>query len=179
MAALLMVLWAGVLVVLFIAVLTAPRWCLRSLARHRLWELRDKLMDDVLDRRLDRDDKQVVHLLGRIENAISHVTNMTLLELLVFARLYDRSGLEVPAATEYRADLLRRREDRFRYLLMSSLFLGSWIGIGLTSLSYLRLRLQRGSRGVKRAAVERAAGTWLGRRTSRGAFLASNCHSPA
>jgi len=170
---------AGVFVGLFFAVLGVPRWCFRSLARHRLWELRDRLVDDVLDRRLDADDEQVVALRERIENAIGHVTKMTAIEMLMFSRLYDRSGLAVPDRTRSKDPLLRQHEDRFRFLLTSPLILGSWIGVLATTMSFLFVRGRSGTPlGAKKAAVETAGQTRLGRYTIRAALQATNCTWP-
>lgn len=188
MAVLVIIVWAGVVVALFVGLLTAPRWCFRSLARHRLWALRDRLVDDVLADRLPGDNNQVADLRRQLEVAILHVTKMRLIDVFVFGLLHDRrpsvSGHDGSGhsskLTDHEEERLRKHQDRFHFLLLSSLLLGSWVGLALAG-AYLVSRLgpAGGKRRSWRQAVERASRTRFGRRTARGAFLASSCYSPA
>src|SRR5580692_11310833 len=75
-----------VLVGLWAACMLGPRWFARSLHRHRMWRLRDDLVDDVIAGRLPRDHDAVRHLLSRMEDTLRLGPNVTLSDVLIFHR---------------------------------------------------------------------------------------------
>jgi hypothetical protein len=65
--------WLGVFV-------CAPRM-LKSMSRHKLWQLRDEIVDAIIEGRVERSEAIAV-LLGRIETAIQHAEKLSLWRLM-------------------------------------------------------------------------------------------------
>lgn len=173
---------SAVLVALFVALWAAPRWCFRSLARYRLWELRDSVVDDILDGKLPADDEAVVKLRRDIDRALKYVTKMSLLDVLLIQQIVgvahtasERPSLD--AMNDRQRNRIERHRERLGLALFASLLLGSWLGVAVGAWSFLKAGLSGEGRGTLREAAEVASKSWLGRRTVEGATKATNCPS--
>lgn len=178
MGALLIILWAAVLVMLSLALVTAPRWCFRSRARHRLWVLRDSLVDEVLSGTLPA-APAVLSLQRDIEVAIECVTKMRLLDVEVFRRLlrgvsneartaFGRSPRDRDGLGEADVSRLQVYEARLWVLVLGSLLVGSWFGVAIIGRAYLAAAV-RGSRSGVGDAVQKASETRLGKEFKKAA----------
>lgn len=176
--------WAAVLVALWVALVTSPRWFFRSLGRHRLWELHDSLNDDIREGFLPQ-HPAVLGLRRKVGVAISDVTKMRLLDALIFRRL--RAGLSPEAIAlldaepsdeglgEKERQRLREHEHRFELLLMASLLLGSWTGLAIILERYVQESVRSRGRVSPMRIVESVAESALGRKTREGAEEATHC----
>lgn len=125
----------------YLVVLTLPKWFARSLHGHRIWRLRDAVVDDVLDGNLPRDHQAVQHLV-RIMDAVLREKRATLLDVYIvrracrgmdpaFLSASQKQGLGCPL-DGLNPDERKRIEEyreRFMTLLVGSMLLGSWFGI--------------------------------------------------
>ena len=125
----------------YIVVLTLPRWFARSLHRHRMWRLRDTVVDDVLDGRLPRENPAVRQLIATMDGVLRD-QHANLLDVYIvrracrdadpaFLKAGEKLGLRCPLdglSTEQRKVVERYRES-FQILLVGSMLLGSWFGI--------------------------------------------------
>jgi hypothetical protein len=125
----------------YLVVLTLPKWFARSLHGHRMWRLRDAVVDDVLDGNLPRDHEAVQHLI-RIMDGVLHEKRATLLDVYIVRRACkgvdpaflsgaQKQGLGCPL-DRLSPDERKRVEAyraRFMTLLVGSMLLGSWFGI--------------------------------------------------
>lgn len=126
------------------SLITLPRWCVRSLHRHRLWRLRDQVVDSVLAGCLPANHPAVKYLISELERAIRHCHRMSLLKLRGFILL--RRRLSRAAETQLRSRsappslaglgeaekmLLKEYRQAEATLLAGNLLLGSWLGVYL------------------------------------------------
>jgi hypothetical protein len=124
--------------VAYLVVLTLPKWLARSLHGHRMWRLRDAVVDDALRGQLPRDHKAVQQLL-RFMDAALHDERATLLDMYIVRRA---CSPELLAATQKQGfgcpldglsanerKLVEDYRTRFMTLLVGSMLLGSWFGI--------------------------------------------------
>lgn len=125
----------------FVVVLTLPRWFARSLHGHRMWRLRDAVVDDVLAGDLSRDNKAVQHLVGSMD-AVLNSRHVALLDVYIIRhvskradpalrKLAQKQGFACPLDGLSAAERQRVEEyrERFLTLLVGSMLLGSWLGI--------------------------------------------------
>jgi hypothetical protein len=179
-AVLIMLMWGATLVALCAVVLTAPKWCFRSLARYRLWGLWDEIDDDVVGGRLPAE--AVVELRHALRRSIKQVSKMRLLEALLFYRLaYQGSPAprDSPSGlTEPQRERLRRHEEQHGLFLLSALLLGSWIGVAVALWTFLAVSVRGHSRGSMGETAKAASKTAFGARALQGAMKAASCPSP-
>jgi hypothetical protein len=139
--ALLIIVMIGGPLCLYVVVLTLPRWFARSLHGHRMWRLRDALVDDVLGGKLPRDNEAVKQLVVLIDGAV-HDRHTSLLDVYIvgwacrsadpeFLRRYDKAGLSCPldGLTVAQQQEVMRYREQFKLLYAGSMLLGSWFGI--------------------------------------------------
>lgn len=125
----------------YVVILTLPRWFTRSLHRHRIWRLRDVVVDDVLAGELPRDHPAVQHLIGCM-GAILREKRVTLLNVYIFNHIAKgidptllkaakKQGLDCPldGLTPEQRERVELYRQRFTTLLVGSMLLGSWFGI--------------------------------------------------
>jgi hypothetical protein len=140
-ALLIFVLIAGPLVA-YVVVLLLPRWFARSLHRHRMWRLRDTVVDDVLAGTLPRDHTAVKQLVFGMDAMLRRKQIITFLD--VYTMKWASKGIdpglrEASQAKGFHCSLdgLSRDEQerieayraQFMTLLVGSVLLGSWFGI--------------------------------------------------
>lgn len=181
---LLMLAWAALLVVLLFAVLTVPRWCFRSAVRYHLWNLRDALVDNILDEQLPP-HPAVMDTLKDIEVGIRHVAKMRLAEAVIFFWLASGLSEEAEAAlhrvpvsmeglNEQQQETLVYYRERWQGLMAQSLISGSWFGVFFIVTHFFRRR-RAGAVGTRlRQAVEATAQSPLGDRTRDAARVAAS-----
>jgi hypothetical protein len=123
--------------------LRVPDWFARSLVRHRLWRLRDQIVDDVLAGRLPGTHAAVKELLRRTDWTIRKGTELNMLAFHVWAWVLRRSDEDArkpvlratpePASLKGLAEDERERVDQYRehlaLLASASVLLGTWVGI--------------------------------------------------
>lgn len=127
---------------LFIGAITLPRWFFRSLHRHRLWELRDAIVDDILADRLPKNHPAVKQLARRAESAARNCKQVSIFDLRVYRYIVDREpGLEpqiramvrtrdLGGLTADQKELIVNYRDSMLMLLSGTMLLGSWFGLG-------------------------------------------------
>jgi hypothetical protein len=165
---------------LLAAVLTMPRWCIRSMGKHALWRLRDDIVDDTISGILPHDHKAVTDLLRMAEWAIEDGRSFDVLHLWVWVRacrdVSDRTRQELQkevalaGLSTQQAERVKEYRARYVSVAITALMLGSWIGVAAV-LRYaipaaIRLRPRPGyvTASVMPEATQQAAdGTWLGR----------------
>lgn len=139
-AVLILILVAGP-VAAFAVVLTLPRWFSRSLHGHRMWRLRDTVVDDVLTGKLPQDHEAVSHLI-QVMDMVLHEKRTTLLDAYIASRVssdVDPTFLKAAQSQGFACPLdglsageralVEDYRRRFTTLLVGSMFLGSWFGI--------------------------------------------------
>jgi hypothetical protein len=125
-------------VTLLLAILRVPRWFSRSLHRHRLWRLRDQVVDDVIDERLPREHPAVRELMEQAEQSIRLTSSLTMVDF--YAWSWAMRGAEPhlikprqPAPLHGLSPAQRRMVEnyraRLRVLRISAILSGSWLGI--------------------------------------------------
>lgn len=177
------------------AVVTLPRWCIRSLHRHRLWRLRDRIADDMIEGVLPKDHPAVVDLLGRTEMALFRYSDFTLLNVTIMAMLHIRSsrsvqreilaiGAECSTAglSEHQTELVRGYRAERLNLLAGSVLTGSWLGMAFVVSELPRVAkkvMVDGVVAVARTATDDAVQySWLGKATKRSVRHSRLPHSP-
>jgi hypothetical protein len=182
-----------VLIGLWAACMLGPRWFARSLHRHRMWRLRDELVDDMIVGRFPRDHDAVRHLQGKMDTTLRLGPNVTLSDVLIFHRYLAKlspSARRFVAKPECPTDglsddqraALKKYEDEFGLLVVGLLFLGSWFGLifiigTFVSLTLRRLvkiwrapisiaAIQRVLGSIARQATDKAADSPIGHRVS-------------
>lgn len=157
------------LVALLWSFATAPRWFARSIHRYRLWELRDSLVDDILDGRLPCSHPAVKQLRSITEFAVA--SNIRHLDLIISAWaqrplssqtqewLREESALLAPdGLTDEQAGCVLAYQSQFLKLVVGSLLLGSWIGLIEVFRAIPRARsLDRATRAAEPPAREQAS----------------------
>ncbi len=140
-ALLIFVLIAGPLVA-YVVVLLLPRWFARSLHRHRMWRLRDTVVDDILAGTIPRDHNAVKQLVSGMDTMLRKKQMITLLDVYTIkwaSKGVDPDLLKAKRDEGFRCPLdgLSRAErerieayrEEFMTLLVGSVLLGSWFGI--------------------------------------------------
>jgi len=125
----------------YVVVLTLPRWFARSLHGHRMWRLRDALVDEILDGRLAPEHDAVRHLVAMMDGVL-HDRHATLMDVYVvrwacrdadpaFLAANDNVGLRcsLDGLNETERQRVEAYRERFQVLLVGSMLLGSWFGI--------------------------------------------------
>jgi hypothetical protein len=139
---------------LFLALATAPRWVVRSMAKHALWRLRDDLAEDIRNGSLPGDNAAVQELIARVDWAIREARLFDLLHLL----LWRRAKRSIPRETvrlitkklaltgldRQQATLVERYRGRFDSVAIKGLLLSSWFGLAMA----LWFSLQIAARGL-------------------------------
>lgn len=127
---------------LYVAIITLPRWFVRGMDHHRMWALRDDVIDDIIAERLPRDHPAVRQLVQRMELVLRDGKHITLLDVQIFARLLGR--LEPPlqraikkqgqmcslkGLSDSERKLVEEYRQRFLLVVAGSMLLSSWFGL--------------------------------------------------
>jgi hypothetical protein len=142
-----------------VVVFMLPRWFPRRLHLHRVWRLRDAVVDDIIAGGLPKDHPAVVQLVQLMEVAL-RARRLTLLDVYLFtwscrgmdsatintmrreAKLAPLTGLtpgQKAKVNEYR--------ERFNILMVGAMLLGSWFGLAHVA-TFIPIVLVRGARNV-------------------------------
>jgi hypothetical protein len=126
----------------FVAFFRLPRWCTRSLHRHRIWALRDRVVDDVIDGRLSAEHRAVRDLLRSLDHAAHSCSEMTMLGMYVYQRVMrsNREAARLQRMEQAKArscaglpdeqrELVGKYRENLVTLLSGTLLLGSWFGL--------------------------------------------------
>jgi hypothetical protein len=130
-------------VVLSLLLLAMPRWLGRSMFKHRLWRLRDQVVDDIIDGKLPRSHPAVGDLERHIEWALGEARSFDMLHLLVWrwaVRKVDPATREMVAKpcsldgldAGERA-MVEGYRARLRFLSSSAMLCTSWIGLAVVA----------------------------------------------
>lgn len=163
--------------VLTYAVVTIPRWCIRSVTKHAIWRLRDDIVDDTLTGTLPRDHKAVQELILMADWAVNNGRSFDLLHLIVWVRACRHMPDELRRSLRKQAALVGLTPDevervkayRSRYLLVANtaLLLSSWMGVvvmlWVAVPALFKLWRKRIQQPVSLTAAKAAADTRLGR----------------
>jgi hypothetical protein len=138
--------------VLWAAWLLVPRWFARSIHRHRMWTLRDQLVDDIIAGRLPHDHPAVRQLARNIDRALRDGMNITYFDVRVFARRYRRLDSSTRAIldkriarrptdglTQDQCKRIKGYETCWELLRVGHLMLGSWLGLAYVSWQFFNL----------------------------------------
>lgn len=144
-----------------------------SLDRYRLWQLRDDVVLDIIDGRIE-DSEAARQLVGDIEIRIVRAREYTLARLLLVAR--HTYGKDIPEALRDKPiphddvaqfhEYLRRFHEINRKAVTSNTILGAvaWVAfevahrIGKTTAKRIRRRLEKAERNATRGGRSRGAG---------------------
>lgn len=126
---------------LCVAVATMPRWCFRSIQRHRLWRCRDNFADLILSGQLPK-HPAVMHELTYMEGSIAMAPRVTLVNMLLFSRATSRVAPETVAWLDRRAKkpstsgltadqaaAVEAYHARHMRVVVGLLLVGTWVGI--------------------------------------------------
>lgn len=176
-------------VALVAAIVSLPRWCVRSLLRHRVWRLRDDMFDAALRGELPIGHPAVRATLSRMDTVISNCHRFSLLRLGIFSQLLKRSPDSIrrsidgrpplPAklydhlTTEQR-QLIKSYEQRLLMSMVALVVLGTWFGFFRASWAVLAVRPEHrtpeapeAANGWFGGAEEAVAGTRMGQAARR------------
>jgi hypothetical protein len=125
----------------YAVVLTLPRWFARSLHGHRLWRLRDALVDQVLDGDLPKNHPAIQQLIATMD-AVLDDKHVSLMDVYIvkwacrdadpaFVQAQAKAGLRCPldGLDAKERELVTWYRERFQVLIVGSMLLGSWFGI--------------------------------------------------
>lgn len=181
--------WALV-VSLFTVLFLMPRWCFRSVHRHRMWRLRDEIVDQIIDGTLPANHLAVQQLRRRIHRSIELAPKVTLLRLFIIDKITGKTSPQVHALLDYadgagpcdRSDLTDKQctlidsyNERIDTLRIGTTLTGSWVGIGVVALAIPVVLVDIGATTFRDAlgrAVDRASETAFGRHVGEQARLA-------
>jgi hypothetical protein len=151
------VMWAGLIFVI--------PWCTRSLARYRLWELRDELYDDIRKGILPNEGAPST-LLRNIENAIRRTVDLTMFELGPLAlgsilsghwrEWVKEAGRGRTKLTDDELRLLKKYEHRFAVIILRQITFGTpsgWVGAPLLFILVLITRRRPVRYAERRVAI--------------------------
>ena len=139
----------GLIVVgLYVAVATLPRWCFGSVWRHCLWALRDELVGDILDGNLPGDHPAVCDLRHawerrRLTQPSSRLIDIVLFDHLILRRVPPSELLQLEAQpsidglSDEEQRLVLRYRERSAVLFGGALVSSSWLGALILLASYL------------------------------------------
>ncbi len=138
------------------ALLTMPRWSVRTIHRNQLWTIRDEVVDDIVVGRLPGAHKSVQTLVSQLETAADECPRFTMLGLYAYRRALrkNRDTARVIATSYMRSkntDGLSRDErdrvesyrERLQNVLYRNLLLGSWVGMLYFAMSFLSALTRR------------------------------------
>lgn len=127
------------LIGVFFAFATMPRWCVKSISRHRLWRLRDRVVDDIIAKELPADHGAVQDLLKVIEWRIEHHRSLDLLHAMVWwgantkvpasVQKQYRREISLDDLTEEQAERISAYREQCISIIIIAMMMGSWIGI--------------------------------------------------
>jgi hypothetical protein len=147
----------------WIAFVRLPTWYFRSHFRHRLWEERDLIADQMLSGELPRDHAAVRELLQVAEHEARATHSLTILDLYFWHGVHRRCDLskldvlDTPLAglAEKQRKAVLAHRDRISTLALQSMLVGSWLGIGAISMRLLpaAVRVLRKARADRRRAA--------------------------
>jgi hypothetical protein len=153
-----------VLICLWAGCVFGPRWFARSLHRHRMWALRDALVDDVIYGRLPRDHDAVRQLVKNMDTTLRLGLDFTLSDALIFSRqlrkiepsaqrflMEDKCPLD--GLTSQQRALIKKYNENFGLLIVGLLLLGSWFGLICVAGVFLVLAAQRIARQWRSASL--------------------------
>lgn len=176
MTALLAVIWAVGTVVLVVAFITLPSWCMAEIARIKLQMLRDDILHDIRFGQLPR-TRLVEDTLEAVDLTITHYKRCRLLDVLILGTLArwiapELSGRPVPAGPEAaltpdQEARLAVHHDHFSTLIATLFMTSSWPGL----VTVLWFFARAGFRSL-RAAIRAADNARVGRAARRGASRA-------
>ena len=120
---------------------TLPRWCFRSIARHRMWALRDSLALELRSRVLPSEDDAIRKLMKRCQDTIAVSDQLKFIEfLLVSRKLRAVAAPSVDRLPRFdhleEADRLRLESLVHGYARLTTylLFTSSWFGVATLTL---------------------------------------------
>jgi hypothetical protein len=141
-ATLVIIFFSVLTVSLIVCIATAPWWFVRSLYRHRLWRMHDRLVLDIAEDRLPGTHPAVRQLLKRLEFAVDGRRRITMLDVLLVLFLRHRAS---PETRKYIDDSSRDRSlsglslerrqtvegyrSQMATLIAGSMITGSWLGL--------------------------------------------------
>jgi hypothetical protein len=129
---------------LWLALLTLPRWFVRSMHRHRIWRHRDQVVDEILSKELPR-HPAVWELLRDTERSIEMAHRMSFISSISAGvsirrmspraqKVWEEMCADAPT-NDLEPEVLRRIEDhreRVEMLSAGLILLGSWVGVVAT-----------------------------------------------
>jgi hypothetical protein len=173
------------------AVLSWPRWYVRSISKHALWRMRDGVAREVRTGRLPGDHAAVAELRERIDWAIKETHSFDLVHLLVAIRALHKLPAEnrqqlsktpsLHGLTGEQVELIKSYRRRYNTVTIRALLLSSWIGIATFighAVPFALKRVGHRARNLTVAGVvndttdEMVARSWLGRQARE--FINSN-----
>jgi len=149
MAILLVTLLCLLAVGLFVALVTLPRWCVRS--HRRIWRLRDDLADDILSGRLPKDSEAVRHLFDEMEDVLREKKYVTLINLGLWKLAKMSVGRDLSWPTprfstdgldDEQLAILHHHRKQFDVLLAGLILTSSWLGVALIFYCFAQTLLQ-------------------------------------
>lgn len=119
------------------ALVRLPVWCFRSIHRHRLWEERDAIADEILTGKLKRGHPAVRELLAVAEHSANETHRLSILDLFFWRSVHRRCDMDKMSVlatsdaglTERELKLVAAHRDRIVTLSIRSMLVGSWLGI--------------------------------------------------
>jgi hypothetical protein len=141
-------------VLALVVVIMLPRWFPRRLHIHRMWRLRDEVIDEMLESSLPIKHPCVRRLASDVEGAL-HAKHLTMLDLYIFTWAFRGMDADVQRTMERHAAMpssngltpeqklsVERFRERFNVLLVGSVLTGSWFGLAHVALFIPRALVQ-------------------------------------
>jgi hypothetical protein len=161
--------------VLFVALMRAPRWFAGSLCRHAIWRLRDGFVDETLAGRLPCEALAVQETRRHMEWVLAEHTTLSMAQVYAWWWAWRKSPELRPAKPKFpngeltveQAQLLDRYNHRLSELNVASVLCSSWPGLMIV-VRYLVPALVRGAalRPAANEAAREASHTDPGERAS-------------
>lgn len=158
---------------LFFGLLTVPRWFARSIARHRLWRLRDVIVGEMVVGELPPAHPAVHQLAKRADLAARDGLSVTLLDVVALdrglrsvdpsTRIRLRHSVKLcPTAglTKKQRELVDKYREELELYLAGFLILGSWYGLFQIA-KRMPAALQRQLAERQAGKMPRAAREWF------------------
>lgn len=196
MTTIMIALWGVAAALLWLSILTLPRWFVRSMHRHRLWRHRDRIVGAVLAGRLPR-HPAVWELLNDVERSIASAHRLTLFRVISAQRSFRRltpaakmrwvERCRVSSADDIdpaARTLFREYQARTEVLATGNMLLGSWLGV-LMVLAMVVFDIWDDRRAIfnrsvlARAADEVVTRTKIGQAASRSVTASLQMEEPA
>jgi hypothetical protein len=126
--------------VLCISVVTLPRWFCRSVTRDHLWRLRDRMTDDILERRLPYDHPAVRELSLEMDVVLGEYWVLDFVHYYVWRwakrgttpsvrKVFQPGDMSLDGLTAKQRRLVVRHREKLRFLCAATMFVGSWFGL--------------------------------------------------